>query len=93
MDGSDLRVGAARKRKSDLGPALRAAIDMELAPEVAYTFANVKKAKRLAVSSLIVKRVRIEPRTVIGDDDADVVWLPMLHRDVHGVAASVLERI
>ncbi len=66
---------------------------MELAPETTYTFANVKKTNRLGASSLIVKRVRIETRTVIGDDDADLVWPPMLHRDVHGAAASVLRRI
>jgi hypothetical protein len=66
---------------------------MELAPETAYTFANVEKTNRLGVSSLIVKRVRIEPRTVIGDDDADLVWPAMLHRDVHGAATSVLNRI
>ena len=66
---------------------------MEHPPEIAYTFANVKKTNRLGVSSLIVKRGRIEPRTVIGDDDADLVWPPMLHRDVQGAAASVLKRI
>jgi hypothetical protein len=44
---ADLRVGAARKRKSDSGPTLGATIDVELAPEVAHTFANVKKANRL----------------------------------------------
>jgi hypothetical protein len=65
---------------------------MELAPETSYTFANVKKTNRLGASSLI-KRVRIETRTVIGDDDADLAWPPMLHRDVHGAAASVLRRI
>ena len=66
---------------------------MELAPETSYTFANVKKTNRLGASSLIVKRVRIETRTVISDDDADLVWPPILHRDVHGAAASVLRRI
>jgi hypothetical protein len=66
---------------------------MELAPETACTFANVNKTNRLGVSSHIVKRVRIEPRTVIGDDDADLIWPPVLHRDVHGAAASVLNRI
>jgi len=66
---------------------------MELAAETTYTFANVKKTNRLGTSSLIVKRVSIETRTVIGDDDADLVGRPMLHRDVHGAAASVLRRI
>ena len=89
----DLRVGTARERKGYSGPALGAAIDMELAPETIYTFANIKKTNRLEASSLIVKRVRIETGTVIGDDDADLVWPPMLQRDVHGPAASVLRRI
>ena len=66
---------------------------MELAPETAYTFANVNKTNHLGVSSLIVKRLRIEPGTVIGDDDADLIWPPMLHHYVHGAAASVLNRI
>ena len=66
---------------------------MKLASEAPYTVANVEKTKRLGTSSFIVKRGRIEPRTVIGDDDADLVWPPMLHRDVHGAAAGVLHRI
>jgi hypothetical protein len=66
---------------------------MELAPETTYTVPNVGKTNRLGASPLIVKRIRIEPRTVIGDDDANLVWPPMLHRDVYGAAASVLRRI
>ena len=46
---------------------------MELASEAPYTVANAKKAKCLGASSLIVKRVRIETRTVISDDYADFV--------------------
>ncbi len=46
---------------------------MELASEASYTVANVKKAKCLGASSLIVKQHRIKPRTAIGDDDADLV--------------------
>jgi len=66
---------------------------MEFASEAAYTFANVKKTKRLRASSLIVKRFRIEPRTTIGNDDADLVWPQMPHHDVHGAANGVLHRI
>jgi hypothetical protein len=47
---------------------------MELASEAAYTFANVEKAKGLGAISWRVKGGRIEPRTAIGDDDADLVW-------------------
>ena len=76
-----------------MGPTLRAAVDVKLAAEIAYTFAKVKKTNRLGTGSLIVKRVRIEPGTVIGDHDPDPVWPPMLHRDVHSAAASMLQRI
>jgi hypothetical protein len=93
ISGPDLRVGAARKRKGYSGPELGATVDIKLAAEIAYTFAKVKKTNRLGTSSLIVKRVRIEPGTVIGNDDADFVWPPMLHRDVHDAAATVLQRI
>ncbi len=75
------------------GPALGAAVDMELASEAVYTFAKVEKAKRLGAGSWRVKRGRVEPRTVIGDDDADLVWPQMLHRDVHSAADGVLHRI
>jgi hypothetical protein len=63
---------------------------MEFASEAPYTLANVKKAECLGASSLIVKRDRIKPRTAIGDDDADLVWPEMLHRDTHSAADSVL---
>ena len=81
------------ERERYSGPALGAAVDMELASEATYAFANVEKAKRLGAPSWCIKRSRVEPRTVIGDDNADIVWPPMLHRDVHGAAASVLKRI
>src|SRR4029079_16247947 len=90
---ADLSVGAARQRKGYSRPLLRAAFDLELAPETTDTFADVKKTNRLRASSLIVKRVRIETRTVIGDNYADFVGPPMLHCDVHGAAASMLRRI
>jgi hypothetical protein len=66
---------------------------MELAAETIYTFANVKETNRLGAVRLSSKRVRIETRTVIGDDYADLAWPAMLHLDVHGAAASVLRRI
>ena len=81
------------ERERYSGPPLGAAVNMKLASEAAYAFANVEKAKRLGTSSLIVKRGRIEPRTSIGDDDADLVWPQMPHRDVHGAADGVLHRI
>ena len=62
------------ERERYSGPALEAAVDMELASEVAYTAANVEKAKRFGAGSGRVKRGRVEPRTAIGDDDADLVW-------------------
>src|SRR5581483_1431186 len=86
-------VSGRREQKSDSGPALAAAIDMELATEIVYAFANVKKTNRLGVSSLVIKRVKIEAGTIIGNDNADLVWPPMLHRDMHCAAASVLKRI
>jgi hypothetical protein len=66
---------------------------MELASEAAYTVANVEKTKLLGAGPLCVKRGRIEPRTAIGDNDADLVWPQMLHRDVDGAADGVLHRI
>ena len=66
---------------------------MKLTAEIAYTFAKVKKTNRLGASLLIVKPVRIEPGAIIGDDDTDLVWSPMLHRDAHHAAASVFQRI
>jgi hypothetical protein len=41
---------AAKERERYSGPALGAAVDMELASEAAYTFANVQKAKFLGSS-------------------------------------------
>ena len=73
--------------------ALGAAVDMELASKAAYTAANVEKAKRLGVGSWRVKRGRVEPRTVISDGDANLVWPQMLHRDVHSAADGVLHGI
>ena len=66
---------------------------MELASEAPYTVANVEKTKCLGTSSFIVKQGGIKPRTAIGDDDADLVWPQMLHRDTHGAADGVLHRI
>lgn len=76
--------------KRYLGPSLGAAVNMKLASEAPYTLANAKKAECLGTSSLIVKRGRIKPRTAIGDDDADLVWPQMLHRDTHGATDGVL---
>jgi len=39
------------ERERYLGSALGAAVDMELAPEAAYTAANVEKAKRFGAGS------------------------------------------
>src|SRR5882672_738129 len=89
---ADLRRGATKERERYSGPALGTAIDMELASEAAYTFANVEKAKGLG-ATLRVKRGRIEPRTAIGDDDADLVWPQILRRNMHGAADRVLHRI
>jgi hypothetical protein len=66
--------------KCYLGPSLGTAVNMELASEAPYTLANVKKAECLGASSLIVQRGRIKPRTAIGDDDADLVEIPVLPR-------------
>ena len=85
--------GAAKKRERYLGAALGAAVDMKLASEATYTFANVEKAEFLGASSLIVKQGRIKPGTAIGDDDTDLVWPQMPHRDVHGTPGGVLHRI
>jgi len=72
---------------------LGTAIDVELASETAYTIANIKKAIRLGASSLIVKQGRIEPMTIIGDDDANFVWPQTLHSYLDGAAHGVLDRI
>jgi hypothetical protein len=57
---ADLRRGATKERERYLGPALGTAVDLELASEAAYTFANVEKAKGLR-ATLRVKRGKIEP--------------------------------
>ena len=81
------------ERERYLGSALGAAVDMELASEAAYTAANVEKAKRFGAGSGRVKQGRVEPRTAIGDDDADLIGPQILHRDVHSAADGVLHRI
>ena len=71
---------------------------MEFASEAAYTFANVKKTKRLRASSLIVKRGRIEPRTTIGNDDAEHMRQTLfdpgnLAQPYHSINTDVHKRI
>ena len=61
------------ERERYSGPAVGAAVNMKLASEAAYAFANVEKAKRLGAGSRRVKQGKVEPRTVISDGDADLV--------------------